>query len=85
MFPAQMAKNSRGLPNCRHGSQRMPVGLAEHGHAKPGRFEHAVQDRHGKAGMIDVGVAGDEDDVHLIPAALTHLGRPASVGAKGAA
>ena len=52
----------------------VPVGLAEDGDAKAGRFQHAVQDRHGEAGMIDVGVAGDEDDVDAVPAARRHLG-----------
>ena len=83
MLPALMAKNRRGRPNCRHGSQRVPVGLAQDGHAKAGRFQHAGQDGHGEAGMIDIGVAGDEDDVHGIPAARGHLG--CVVGKNGAA
>ena len=42
--------------------------------AEPGRLQHAAEDRHGEAGMIDVGVAGDEDDVDGVPAARVHLG-----------
>ena len=52
-----------------------PVRLAQHGDAKSGRFQHAAQDRHGEARVIDVGVAGDENDIDGIPAALAHLGR----------
>ena len=51
-----------------------PVGLAQDRHAKPGRLEHAAQDAHGECRMIDVGVAGDEDDVDLVPAPRVHLG-----------
>ncbi len=52
----------------------MPVRLAEHGDAEAGRLQHARQDGHGEAGMIDVGVAGDEDDIDAVPAARPHLG-----------
>ena len=69
MFPARMAKNSRGRPNRRQSSHLPPVGLADDAHAKPGRFQHAAQNRHREARMIDVGVAGDEHDVDLVPAA----------------
>jgi hypothetical protein len=53
---------------------RPPVGLAEHGDAEAGRFQHARQNGHGEAGVVHVGIAGDEDDVHVVPAALAHLG-----------
>ena len=41
---------------------------------KPAASRTRVRDRHGETGMIDVGVAGDEDDVDVIPAASAHLG-----------
>ena len=57
----------------------MPVRLAEHRDAEAGRFEHAAQDRHREARVIDVGVAGDEDDVDGIPAAAAPS-RPRVIG-----
>ena len=63
---------------------RLPVGLAQDRDAEPGRLQHPVQDRHREAGVIDVGVAGDEDDVDGVPAARRHLGAPSSA-ASGAA
>ena len=61
---------------------RMPIGLAEHGDAKAGLLQNAMQDRHREAGMIDVGVAGDEDDVDGVPAARSISRR--EIGASGA-
>ena len=52
-----------------------PVGLAEDRHAKPLGLEHAAQQRHGEAGVIDVGVAGDKDHVHGVPTPGSRLGR----------
>ena len=51
---------------------------------KPACLQHAVQDRHGEAGMIDVGVAGDEDDIDVVPAA-ARPSRAPLIGASGAA
>ena len=42
---------------------RMPIGLAEDGDAEAFVFQQAAEQRHGETGMIDVGIAGDEDDV----------------------
>ena len=53
---------------------RMPIGLAEHGDAKAGPLEDTMQNRHREAGMIDIGIAGDEHDIDGIPAAFVHLG-----------
>ena len=55
------------------GVATLPVGLADDGHAIPGGLEHAPQNRHRKAGMIDVRIAGDEHDVDLVPAPFAHL------------
>ena len=74
MLPALMAKNSRGRPNVRHGSQLCQSGWLEDGDAKALALQHPAEDRHREAGMIDVGIAGDEDDVDLVPAARSHLG-----------
>ena len=57
------------------GVARMPVGLAQDGHAKPLGLQHPAQERHGEARMIDVGVAGHEDHVHRVPPARGNFGR----------
>ena len=57
------------------GVARVPVGLAEDGHAKALGLQHPAQQGHGEARMIDVGVAGDEHHVDGVPAARGHLGR----------
>jgi hypothetical protein len=46
----------------------MPVRLADDADAEALRFEQPADQRHAEAGMVDVGVAGDEDDVALVPA-----------------
>ena len=51
----------------------MPVGLAEDGHAIALGLQQPAQQGHGEAGMIDVGVAGDEDHVDGVPAAGRHF------------
>jgi hypothetical protein len=70
--PAQGAK----------GVGTLPVGLADDAHAKALRLEQSPDQRHAEAGMVDVGVAGDENDVARIPAQRVHLG--AGHGQEGA-
>ena len=65
MLPALMAKNSRGRPNCRHGSQLCQSGWLSIATRNPAASSTRPRMRHREAGMIDVGVAGDEDDVDL--------------------
>ena len=36
-------------------------------------LQHSSQEGHGEGGVVDVGIAGDEDDIHLIPATRPHL------------
>ena len=74
MLPALTAKNSRGRPNVRHGSHVCQSGWLRIADAKACVFQQPAQQRHGEAGMIDVGVAGDEDDVDVVPAARVHFG-----------
>ncbi len=57
------------------GVARMPVGLAEDRHAEALGLQHPPQQGHRKARMVDVGVAGDEDHVHGVPAPPSDLGR----------
>ncbi len=50
-----------------------PIGLGDDADAKALRLQHAPNHRHAKTGVIDVSVAGDEDDVATVPAQLHHL------------
>jgi hypothetical protein len=54
--------------------RRQPVRLADDADAKTLRFEQPADQRHAEARVVDVGVAGDQDDVAGIPAKLVHLG-----------
>ncbi|EKE17280.1 MAG: hypothetical protein ACD_10C00530G0003 [uncultured bacterium] len=52
---------------------RIPVRLADDADAETLRLEQAPDQRHAEAGMIDIGVAGDEDYVAGIPAQGLHF------------
>ncbi|OPZ04010.1 MAG: hypothetical protein BWZ09_02087 [Alphaproteobacteria bacterium ADurb.BinA305] len=54
--------------------RRVPVRLADDADAKALGLEQAPDQRHAEAGMIDIGIAGDHDDVAGIPAERVHLG-----------
>ena len=45
----------------------VPVGLRHDGHAQSLAFEQTTDDGCGKRGVIDVGIATEQDDVELIP------------------
>ena len=47
----------------------MPIGLGHYGDAVSGCFECPTDDGCCKRGMIDIRIAGEEDNVHFIPAA----------------
>ena len=51
----------------------IPVRLGNNPHAKPLRFQHASANRHAEARVIDIGIAGNQNDVAAIPAKLIHL------------
>jgi hypothetical protein len=53
---------------------RQPVRLADDADTKTLRLEQTADQRHAEARVVDVGVAGDQDDVAGIPAELVHLG-----------
>jgi len=82
MLPALMAKNSLGRPNCRQGSHECQSGWLSM-RRETGSLQHSTQDGHGETGMIDVGIAGDENHVDLPPIARGHLLRV--IGSGGAA
>ena len=78
-----MPKNNLGRPKRRQSSQVVPIGLRDDADAKAGRLEHSSQDAHRKAGMIDVGITGDNHHVQFVPASLAgflhrHRQRPLS-------
>ena len=52
----------------------IPVRLAKNADAKALRFEQTPDQGHAEARMVDVGVAGNENDVARIPAQGVHLG-----------
>jgi hypothetical protein len=52
---------------CQSGWLMMPT-------RKPCAFEQAADQRHAEARVVDVGVAGDQDDVARIPAERVHFG-----------
>ncbi len=51
----------------------VPVGLGDDAHAETLRLEHPADDGHAEAGVIDVSVAGDDDDVAAVPAERVHF------------
>ncbi len=55
------------------GLGRLPVGLRDDADAEALRLEHAADHGHAEAGVVDVGVAGDDDDVAAVPAERVHL------------
>ena len=52
----------------------LPVGLGDDADAKTLVFQHAANHRHAKAGVVDIGVAGDQNDVAAVPAQRGHFG-----------
>ncbi len=50
-----------------------PVWLAENGHPESCVLQNPVQNRHGKAGVVDIGIPGDKDHINGIPPPLAHL------------
>jgi hypothetical protein len=51
----------------------LPVGLADDPDAISGGFEHPAEDRHRKAGVVDVSISGDEDHIEFVPASVSGL------------
>ncbi len=57
-----------GLAQRLEGLGALPVGLGNDAHAKTLGLQHAADHRHAKAGVVHVGVTGDQNDVARIPA-----------------
>jgi hypothetical protein len=51
----------------------LPVRLRDDADAKALSLQQPSHDGHAEAGVIDVGIAGDDDDVAGVPAELVHL------------
>ena len=51
----------------------VPVGLRNDDHAQAFGFQYATDDSHAERGMIDVGIAREQDDIGLLPAAQIHF------------
>ena len=51
----------------------VPVRLGNDPHPEPLRFQHTAADGHPEARVVDVGVAGHQNNVAAIPAKLVHL------------
>jgi hypothetical protein len=52
----------------------VPVRLGDDADAKTLRFEQTADHGHAEAGVVHIGVAGDQHDVATVPAQLLHLG-----------
>jgi hypothetical protein len=73
MLPAVTPKNRFGLPSA--GTPRpVPIRLGDDADPEALRLEHTTDDGHAEAGVIDVGIAGDDDDVAAVPAERLHFG-----------
>ena len=64
-----------------------PVGLRHDGHTQPLGFQHTANNRHAERGVIDIGVAREENHIDPFPAALFQFlagsGQPAVPIGKG--
>ncbi len=73
-LPADTPKNRRGLPSARNGSALRQSRLGDDADLEAAPFEEARDQDRPERRMIDVGVAGDDDDVELRPAARVEVG-----------
>ena len=68
------AEKQVGSAERGEGLSGLPVRLGEHAHSEALRFKHSTDDRHAEAGMINIAISGDDDDVAAVPPQLLHLG-----------
>lgn len=73
MFPAATPKNRLGAPSASN-RRGMSSPLRDDPHPEALRLQQAPDYRHAKAGVIDVGVPGDDDNVAAIPSERIHFG-----------
>jgi hypothetical protein len=58
---------------AREGTCAVPVRLGENGHAIPLRLQHTPDDGGAEAGVIHIGVPGDEEEIVVVPAPFMHF------------
>ena len=68
MLPAGDAEHDVRAAQRRERLGAAPVRLRDDADAKPLRLQQAADQRRAEAGVVDVGVAGDQDDVAAVPA-----------------
>ncbi len=66
-------KEKIGATQCGKGGGGSPVGLCNHAYPETLCFQHAANDGHAKARVIDVSVSRHNDDVATIPPQRFHL------------
>ena len=65
-----------GIAGPAHGQQlvgRVVIGLGKDGHPEPGFFQHTGDHRCAKGGVIHIGIAGDQQEIVVIPTPLHHI------------
>jgi hypothetical protein len=68
------AEEDPGLAQRLERLGRLPVGLRDDADPEALGLQQPADDRHAEAGVVDVGVAGHQDDVAGVPAQRVHLG-----------
>ena len=68
------AEEQIGLAQLAEGVRGVPIRLGDDAHAEALVFQQPAHQRHAEAGVVDIAVAGDQDDVTGVPAQLVHLG-----------
>ncbi len=71
--PGGHAEKQVGPAQCAEWLGRRPVRLGENTHPEPLRLQQPPDDRHAEARVIDIGIAGDQNDVTAVPAERVHL------------
>jgi hypothetical protein len=73
ILPAVTPKYRFGRPSDAEGIGGFPVRLRDDADAETLRFQQAPDQRHAEAGMVDIGIAGDQDDIATVPAQRVHF------------
>ena len=72
-IPGANAKRDARTAEAAEVDDVVPVRLAQNGDAEPVRFNDASEKTGGETRVVDVSVAGDEDDVDFVPTAFLHF------------
>ncbi len=74
MLPAVMPKNRPRRAQRPERVGAVPVRLRDDAHAQAHGLQHPADERHAEAGVVHIGIAGDQHDVAGVPAQRRHLG-----------